>query len=155
MGAADIHLRDVRADDLAIFLEHQADPEANRMAAFEARDPDSFRAHWMKILREKTVVAKTIEFEGRVAGNIVSWEHNGERDVGYWIGREYWGNGIATAALSAFLAEVGARPVYAHVATHNAGSIRVLEKCGFGRSDDGPTPPDADGVQDLLLKLDR
>jgi RimJ/RimL family protein N-acetyltransferase len=146
-------LRDVRDDDLTIFLEHQADPEANRMANFEARERDAFMAHWAKILRDEATVVRTIEFEGYVAGNIVSWEHDGERDVGYWVGREHWGKGIATAALSAFLDEVKTRPLHAHVATHNIGSIRVLERCGFERT--GPPTPGDDGVEELLLKLDR
>jgi RimJ/RimL family protein N-acetyltransferase len=151
---SDARLRDVRDDDLAIFFEHQRDPEANRMANFDARDRDAFMAHWAKILRDETVVVNTIEVEGGVAGNIVSWEHDGERDVGYWIGREHWGRGVATAALAAFLDELDTRPLHAHVATHNIGSIRVLEKCGFERTGE-PTPAGADGVQELLLKLDR
>jgi len=31
-------------------------------------------------------ILKTILFDGQVAGNIVSWEQSGEREVGYWIG---------------------------------------------------------------------
>ena len=154
MGAVEIRLRDVRDDDLTTFLEHQADPVANRMANFEPRDPDAFMAHWAKILRDETAVVRTIEFEGQVAGNIVSWEHDGERDVGYWVGREHWGKGVATAALHAFLDVLETRPLHAHVATHNIGSIRVLERCGFERT--GPPTPDGDdGVEELLLKLDR
>jgi RimJ/RimL family protein N-acetyltransferase len=149
-------LRNVRDDDLAILFEHQEDPDANRMANFDARDRDAFMAHWAKILRDETVVVRTVEFEGVVAGNIVSWEHDGERDVGYWIGRAHWGMGIASGALSAFLREVKTRPLYAHVAAYNVGSIRVLEKCGFERAGDGSTPSaDADGVEELLFKLER
>jgi RimJ/RimL family protein N-acetyltransferase len=139
-------LRDVRDDDLAIFFEHQRDPDANRMANFDARDRDAFMAHWTKILRDESVVVRTVEVEGLVVGNVVSWEHDEERDVGYWIGREHWGKGIATGAVSAFLSELGARPLHAHVAGHNVGSIRVLEKCGFER---------VDGVEELRFKLDR
>jgi RimJ/RimL family protein N-acetyltransferase len=51
--------------------------------------------------------------------------------VGYWLGRSYWGRGIATRALALFLPLVPARPLYAHVASHNTGSMRVLVKCGF------------------------
>lgn len=156
MGAAEVRLRDVRDDDLPIFFEHQQDPGSNRMANFDARDRDSFMAHWKKILRDESVVVRTVEFEGVVAGNIVSWAHEEERDVGYWIGREHWGKGIATGALSAFLAELDTRPLHAHVAAHNVGSIRVLEKCGFERIGEGSTPSaDADGVEELLLTLDR
>lgn len=153
MGHLDVRLRAVRDDDLPVFFEHQNDPEANRMASFDARDRGPFMAHWAKILRDEGSVVRTIEFEGRVAGNIVSWEHDGERDVGYWVGREHWGKGVATAALSAFLDELQTRPLRAHVATHNLGSIRVLEKCGFERTG-APTLAD-DGVEELLLELPR
>jgi RimJ/RimL family protein N-acetyltransferase len=150
----EVSIRAVEESDLSTFLEHQADPVANRMANFEPRDPDVFMAHWAKILRDETTVVRTIEFEGQVAGNIVSWEHDGERDVGYWVGREHWGKGVATAALSAFLDELETRPLHAHVATHNIGSIRVLERCGFERIGP-PTPAGDDGMEELLLKLDR
>jgi RimJ/RimL family protein N-acetyltransferase len=148
-----VHLRDVRDDDLVTLFEHQTDPEANRMANFEARDRDAFMAHWAKILRDDSVVVRAIEVEGLVAGHIVSWEHDGERDVGYWIGHDHWGKGVATAALTAFLVELDTRPLHAHVATHNTGSIRVLEKCGFERSG-APRPAGDDAVEELLLKLD-
>ena len=124
-------LRDVSEGDLPTFFEHQLDPDANQMAAFPARARDAFMAHWTKILGDETVITKTILFDGHVAGNVVSWQQSGEREVGYWIGKEYWGKGIATKALSEFLSHVTARPLYAHVAKHNIASIRVLEKCGF------------------------
>ena len=47
------------------------------------------------------------------------------------IGKEYWGKGVATAALSAFLTRVTDRPLSARVAKDNVGSLRVLQKCGF------------------------
>ena len=126
-----ILLRDVIESDLPIFFEQQLDPVATQMAAFPARDREAFMAHWTKILADETNILKTILFDGQVAGNIVSWLHSGEREVGYWLGREYWGKGIATRALSTFLDHVKTRPLYAHVAKHNRASIRVLEKCGF------------------------
>jgi RimJ/RimL family protein N-acetyltransferase len=147
-----IRLRHVREDDLPTFFEHQADPEAGRMANIDARDRDAFMAHWATILRDDTVVVRAVEWDGLVAGNVVSWVHDDERDVGYWIGRDHWGKGIATSALEAFLALVAERPLFAHVAVHNAGSIRVLEKCGFanlGRVD----VPNEEGPE-LLFRLD-
>jgi RimJ/RimL family protein N-acetyltransferase len=150
-----VHLRDVRDDDLVTLFEHQTDPEANRMANFEARDRNAFMAHWAKILRDDSVVVRAIEVEGLVAGNIVSWEHDGERDVGYWIGHEHWGKGIATGALTAFISEVDIRPLHAHVAAHNVGSIRVLEKCGFERIEHDMTTAAGASVEELRFKLDR
>ena len=128
----DIVLRDVTEDDLAIFFEHQRDPVANRMAGFPPRDRDAFKAHWTKILADESVTKKTILFDGRVAGNVVSFEQDGKREVGYWIGREYWGKGVATEALCEFLSRVEVHcPLHAGVAKHNIASIRVLKKCGF------------------------
>ena len=126
-----IQLRDVIDSDLPIFFEQQNDPEANKMAAFPARDRDSFMAHWAKIRVNENVLLKTILYDGEVAGNVVSFEMEGKREVGYWIGREFWGKGIATKALAEFLGYVKIRPLYGVVAKHNIGSRRVLEKCGF------------------------
>ncbi len=125
------------------------------MAAFPARDRDAFMAHWTKILGDETVIKKTILFAGNVAGNVVSFEWFGEREVGYWIGKEYWGRGVATKALSEFLGHVKARPLYARVAKHNIASIRVLEKCGFTISseDKGSTNAPGEEVEELLLEL--
>ena len=126
-------LRDVTEADLGVFFEQQLDPEATQMAAFPARDREAFGAHWEKVLADETVRAKTIVVDGAVAGNVVSFRHDGKTEVGYWLGRDFWGRGIATRALTEFLGLVDERPLYAGVAKHNVGSIRVLEKCGFER----------------------
>jgi RimJ/RimL family protein N-acetyltransferase len=52
--------------------------------------------------------------------------------------------------------EVSARPLYAHVAAHNVGSIRVLEKCGFrrDRAQKAAAAASDDGIEELDLVLD-
>jgi RimJ/RimL family protein N-acetyltransferase len=133
-------LRDVTEGDLRAFFEHQLDPVANLMAGFAPRDKNAFMAHWKGILADETIAKMTILFDGAMAGNVVSFESAGQREVGYWIGRKYWGKGVATEALSRFLEVVETRPLYAGVAKHNSASIRVLEKCGFtmaGEEEDG------------------
>jgi RimJ/RimL family protein N-acetyltransferase len=127
----EILLRDVIGSDLPIFFEHQREPEANQMAAFPSRDRDSFMAHWSKIRKDKSNILKTILYNGQVAGNMLSFVMEGKREVGYWIGREYWGRGLATEALKMFLEVEKTRPLYGVVAKHNIGSRRVLEKSGF------------------------
>ena len=127
----DVQLRDVIESDLPIFYEQQLDPEATHMASFPSRDHDAFMAHWTRIMADESIQIKTILFHGEVAGNIVCFKQLGEREVGYWLGKQYWGQGIATQALEAFLKMIQTRPLYAHVAKHNFGSRRVLEKCGF------------------------
>lgn len=124
-------LRDVIDSDLPIFYEQQLDPEATAMAAFPSRDHESFMLHWKKIMANETGIIKTILFDGQVAGYILSWEMLGHWEVGYWLGREFWGRGIASEALRQFLGVVTVRPLFAHVVIHNTASKRVLEKCGF------------------------
>jgi RimJ/RimL family protein N-acetyltransferase len=130
MGEA-VTLREVHDEDLAIFFQHQGDPESNRMAAFPARDQAAFDAHWARIRADSRIVVRTIVVDGQVAGNLVSFEQGGAREVGYWLGREFWGRGIATSALTQFLQLVTVRPLHAVLAPHNVASRRVLEKCGF------------------------
>ena len=128
-----VSLRAVADDDLPIFYEHQRDPEGVAMAGVPSRDEEAFFAHWKKIRADPNNYMRTIEADGVVAGNVVSWQGEEGRLVGYWVGREHWGKGIATAALNALLDEISERPLVAFVHAENAGSIRVLEKCGFVR----------------------
>jgi RimJ/RimL family protein N-acetyltransferase len=153
-----IQLREVNEADLPILFEHQLDPEANNMAAFTARDPSdraAFMAHWTKLLADDTITKRTILFEGHVAGNIVCFEWDGKPEVGYWIGREYWGQGIATRALSEFLGVVKERPLYAAAAKDNVASIRVLEKCGFAITGYGRGFSNArsEEIEEVILEL--
>jgi RimJ/RimL family protein N-acetyltransferase len=145
-----VRLRDVTEADLAVLFEQQLDPEAVRLANFPSRDRDAFFTHWQRILADETVGKKTILFDGAVAGNVVSWQTPDERLVGYWIGKEFWGRGVATRALREFLRLETARPLRARVARHNLGSIRVLEKCGFAIAGEDV----ADGVEELVMKLE-
>jgi RimJ/RimL family protein N-acetyltransferase len=153
-GPPNVRLRRVREDDLPILFEHQLDPEANRMANFPPRDRDAFMAHWTRILGDASLVAEAIELDGEIVGNVVSWTHDGERDVGYWISRNHWGAGIATAALRVLLSDIDERPLFAYVAEHNIGSIRVLEKCGFRVVERVELPEGEGGGFELRYRLD-
>ena len=106
-----VALRDVRDDDLPLFFGHQLDHDATAMAAFPPRDREAFMAHWARIRGDDTVILRTVVADAEVVGNVVSWETDGARYVGYWIGKEHWGNGVASAALAAFVGEVGTRPL--------------------------------------------
>ena len=141
-----IRLRKVEPGDLPLFFAHQQDAEAAAMAAFTSRDRVAFDQHWAKILADETGLIRTIVAasadsapDEHVAGNIVSWNSHGKRELGYWIDRAYWGRGVATAAVRAFLGLEQTRPLYAGVAKHNGASLRVLEKCGFTFSEDDDT----------------
>ena len=151
-----VELREVTEDDLLILFEYQLDPVATDMAAFPARARDEFVAHWIKIMAEETNVTMAVVVDGQVAGDIVSFNRLGVREVGYWIGRDFWGKGVATQALVAFLDHDRTRPLFARVATRNVASIRVLQKCGFTIADVSDEPPDplGDGGEETVLKLD-
>ncbi len=150
----EVRLRDVEPTDLPIFHEHQLDPDATRMAAFPSRDRAAFDAHWAKnILGNPTAVTQTILLDGEVAGNIGSWRQDSIRLVGYWLGKEHWGKGVATRALAAFLQLVPERPLRAHVAKHNVASIHVLEKCGFSPEREESAEATGNGIAELVFVL--
>ena len=148
-----VRLRSVEDDDVEAFFDHQADPQAVDMAAFPARDRHQFDAHWARLRGDDTLIVRTIDADGHVAGNIGSWQENGQQFLGYWIGREFWGRGVASQALALLMDEMSTRPLHAHVVKHNVGSIRVLEKCGF-RLDDAEEPAAGNGNEELLYVLD-
>jgi RimJ/RimL family protein N-acetyltransferase len=107
-----ITIREVESSDLETFYEHQLDPEAIRMAAFVCEDPKdkvAFAAHWNKILNSSQITQSTIVAEGQVAGHISCYPH-GDIEVTYWLGREFWGRGLATQALNRMLHLVVDRP---------------------------------------------
>ena len=148
-----MRLRPVVDADVDVFYEYQADPEASAMAAVPSRDREAFHEHWSRIRGDEANVLRTIDDDGEVAGHVLSWPAEGRRYVGYWLGRDFWGRGLATAALAELVAELSERPLHALVATDNVGSIRVLEKCGFveiGPADDRLAD---EGVPGLLYEL--
>jgi ribosomal-protein-alanine N-acetyltransferase len=83
-----------------------------------------------------------IEVDGALAGGIgYTRRDDVERigaEVGYWLGRAFWGRGIGTAALrlltaQAFAAHPELRRLWAVPFVRNVASARVLEKCGYQR----------------------
>lgn len=56
-------------------------------------------------------------------------------EIGYFIGEQYWGRGIATHAvamlLDCIIAETDAVRIYAEVFEYNKASMKVLQKNGF------------------------
>jgi len=114
------------------------------MAAFTPKDPTdkaAFITKWTGLLADQNIVFKTIIFEGQLVGSIATYLATWgpppppgtlrQRHVTYWIDRQHWGKGIATAALELLLREFPDRPLYASAACDNLASLRVLEKCGF------------------------
>ena len=154
-----VKLREVRDSDLPVLYEQSNDPEGNRMAAFTTKDPSDrghFERHWQRVRRDPAVVARSVVGEdGNILGHTAVYGRPEEREVTYWIGRRYWGRGAATAALRELLCLVPDRPLYARAAADNAGSLRVLEKCGFVVTGSGRGFANARGAEtdELVLTL--
>ena len=126
-----VRLRNVEQDDLPRLYEFNLEPDANCLAATIPRSADAFKARWENTLADPNVVAKAILVGNSLAGSIVCFKRDGLDEVGYWVGKDFWGNGIASRALELCLKEIQSRPLYARVATSNRASLRVLQKCGF------------------------
>ncbi|MEU6371536.1 GNAT family N-acetyltransferase [Streptomyces sp. NPDC046909] len=129
-----IFLRELDDSDLPIFWQQLTDPEVQRMAAVTRKyhyDRGHFDQHWSKVRSDPSVILRTVLADGAVAGHAAVFGSPSEREVTYVIGRVHWGQGIATAALAELIKLEPARPLHADAAADNAGSIRVLEKCGF------------------------
>jgi RimJ/RimL family protein N-acetyltransferase len=126
-----VRLRNVERDDLPRMYRMQLDPESNRLAVTIPRSAEVFDSHWADALLDPSITPKAILLGGVLAGYISCFLLDGQANVGYWISREHWGKGIATRALRLLLLEVATRPLFAHVATSNVASLRVLQKCGF------------------------
>ncbi|RIK45984.1 MAG: N-acetyltransferase [Chloroflexi bacterium] len=150
-----LQLRPTSPDDYLRLYQFQLDPHATAMAAFPARNWEAFVAHQQRIAADPQVIACTILLDGEVVGSIGGFTLEGKRMAGYWVGRAYWGRGIATAALSALLELDPTRPYYAYVAKHNERSRRVLEKCGFRVIAEERYHDDLTGgeIEELLLEL--
>jgi [ribosomal protein S5]-alanine N-acetyltransferase len=95
------------------------------IAAAREREPETFFA---------------IDAAGAAVGGIGYTLHDDvERiaaEVGYWLGAEYWGRGIMSAAIAAFTRYVferhrELRRLYAVPFAWNPASARILEKAGY------------------------
>ncbi len=156
--AGDVLLRAVLPDDLPILFAFERDPDARWMAAFTADDPDdrvAFMAHWASILADDTIIKRTIIYDGQVAGSIVCFLRSGTPEIGYWLGKSFWGQGVATRALALLLRQVTRRPVYARAVKDNAASLAVLRKCGFALygEDRGYASARGAEVEEYILRL--
>lgn len=153
-----MQLREVRSADLDRFFEHQQDPEANLMAAFAPRSPQDrgvFDYHWSRLLNDEDTQVWTIEEDGRVAGALIVSGLGSVPELSFWTAREFWGQGITTSAVDAFLAAFTDRPIRAHVPADNVGSQKILTRRGFAVVGEDKTFSNArsEVVTELIMQL--
>lgn len=143
---ADVALRVVETEDLDLFFLHQTDAVANQVAAFGSKDwhdKSAFESRWKRILSDSNIVCRCVTVNSRVAGYVAHFEQMEKPSISYWIGRPFWGKGVATAAVQQFIQIVNVRPLFARVAISNLGSIKVLTKNGFRKIDTANSYSDA------------
>lgn len=154
-----VSLRPLEDGDLEAIHRQVTDPESIRMAAFTAEDQTdrgAFLARTSRLRADTSVTHLVIDVDGAVAGTIGSFRMDDQLEVTYWVDRTQWGKGIASAALRILLAETAERPVFARAASDNVGSLRVLEKAGFGRVgvDRGFAAGRGEEIEETILRLD-
>ena len=159
MAINTISLRPSVEEDLEYFFQFQLDKEANYLAAFTQQDPTDKAAYIEKyslLYEDPSTHNKTILVDNEIAGSIARFIMFGENDVSYWIGKQYWGKGVATIALQQFLEIEKTRPLHGRVAFDNYGSQKVLEKCGFVKtgSDKGFANARGKEIEEFIYKLD-
>jgi RimJ/RimL family protein N-acetyltransferase len=128
---SDVRLRPMVLADLPRLYQIQLDPELNRMAMMIPRTEDAFFTQFEKALADASNITRAILFGGELVGGISCFPVDGQHQIGYFLDRAYWGQGIASQSLRLLLDEVTIRPLFAAVAVSNAASVRVLQKCGF------------------------
>lgn len=95
---------------------------------------------WLSLVKkQKQVTTFCIEADGELAGSIgITLKEDVYRktaEIGYFIGEEFWGNGIATEAIGQMVNYIQKNfdvvRIYAEVFEYNKASMKVLEKNGF------------------------
>jgi ribosomal-protein-alanine N-acetyltransferase len=130
----EIKLRKTQLTDLEWLFQFQLDEEACYLAAFMPKDHTDKIAYinkFTRFLNDPTINNRTIVVDGNIAGSVAKFIMEGDAEITYWIDKKYWGQGIASNALTAFLKIENTRPIFGRVAYDNVASQRVLEKCGF------------------------
>ncbi len=127
---------------------------------------DGMAEKWITMQRawidNKTAMtlAITLRETGKLIGAIsVNSINNGEGELGFWIGKTYWGRGYCTEAVSVFStycrSQLHLRRVYARHLTRNPASGRVMQKCGFSYCDLTTNLLHRNGVSESIEHYER
>jgi RimJ/RimL family protein N-acetyltransferase len=141
-----IQLTEYQSTDRAACVEYLSDQEIYARtlripSPYTDKDFDS----WLEIDREATKQHGRLAHwairneQGAFLGGLglVSGQafESHRAEIGYWLGKPHWGQGIMTAVVRRIceiaFAEFGLVKITAHVFSDNSASARVLEKCGF------------------------
>lgn len=90
---------------------------------------------WINSLKVNNLQFNIFLANSLIGGVGLKKDQNSNHRLGYWLGKDYWGNGYATEACSELVAyvskELKIKKIEARYMTENKSSARVLEKLGF------------------------
>ena len=136
-------LRPYRGSDVAALARIGNDREVSRNLTDRFPYPYTEQAarNWIAVCEAGGEPTRNfaIEVRGSLAGGagieLREAERAGTAEIGYWLGRDFWGRGIATAAVVALrdyaFETFELERLEASVFGSNPSSARVLEKAGF------------------------
>jgi len=90
-----------------------------------------FYRHYHTIINQKKLDIFAVRVDSEYAGAVEVGDCGDHYQIGYWLGADYCGQGLATEAVSSVLGRLDERPVTADTLKTNQASARVLEKNGF------------------------
>jgi RimJ/RimL family protein N-acetyltransferase len=141
-----IHLSEFRPSDKHALVEHLNDRDIyDRTLRIPFPYTEGSADNWLTLVADiAKQQARQVHWAMRSANDalIGACGFNGfqvgkshQAEVGYWLGKPFWGQGIMTAVVQRIcrhaFEEFGLVKIIAHVHPHNPASVRVLEKCGF------------------------
>jgi len=142
-----LRLRPLELGDTDALFALASDPEVAKTMSWDAHrdrtDTVAFLERMLTTRNEGTSIGWAILLEGKPIGVIsidgIRWDFRAWRvdraEMGYWLGRPHWGQGImseaATAALRFAFETLGLHKVTIGCVEGNAGSQAIIEKLGF------------------------
>ena len=139
--------------DWAFFRSLREDRDIMRFMASIASEKETRRVFAARLTAQHTFVIRTHDNDTPLGdiGLHVSAEYREEADIGYTVIPQAQRRGIASEALRAVcdyaFNQVGVKAVNAYVLADNVGSVRVLEKTGFVRTQVLEKAYEIDGVK--------
>ena len=133
-------LRPWREDDAADLYKYASDPQVGPAAGWASHRDEADSLNVLRtILMDDHTWAITVKPSDEPVGSIGVFpgkqpEQRGGYEIGYWIGRPFWGRGYVPEAVRALMSlyfSLGAERVWCAHAEANDKSRRVIEKCGF------------------------
>lgn len=135
-----IELRDFEQRDIEVLVKLLNNKNVTQYLTTRIPQPYTTQdAEWWVNTGSKAGIAKAIDVDGKLAGvisiTIGDYENARSAEIGYWLGEDYWGEGIATKAVDKMTNYVFSNSeivrLFARVFPPNKESMHVLEKCGY------------------------